>query len=64
VAHGFAAGWLQCVFETSYRAGQPLVSLGVDAANPSGAYRLYEKAGMKPNHEISICEKPFPFPAE
>jgi mycothiol synthase len=61
---GLALALLHCVFETSYRAGQPLVSLGVDAANPSGAYRLYEKAGMKPDHEISIYEKPFPFPAE
>jgi mycothiol synthase len=61
---GLALALLQCVFETSYRARQPLVSLGFDTANPSGAYRLYEKAGMKPDYEISIYEKPFPFPAE
>lgn len=57
---GLALALLQRMFEASYRAGQPLVSLGVDAANPTGAYRLYEKAGMKPDHEISIFEKPFP----
>lgn len=54
---GLALALLQIVFAASYRADQPLVSLGVDAANPSGAYRLYEKAGMKPEHEISIYEK-------
>ncbi|WP_334077592.1 GNAT family N-acetyltransferase [Paenibacillus sanfengchensis] len=54
---GLALALLQTVFEASYRSGQPLVSLGVDAANPSGAYRLYEKAGMKPDYEISIYEK-------
>ncbi|WP_139489074.1 GNAT family N-acetyltransferase [Brevibacillus dissolubilis] len=58
---GLALTLLQCVFEASHRAGQALVSLGVDAANPSGAYRLYEKAGMKPDHEISIYEKSFTF---
>ncbi|HZG17776.1 MAG TPA: GNAT family N-acetyltransferase [Candidatus Bathyarchaeia archaeon] len=58
---GLALALLQYVFEASYCAGQALVSLGVDAANPSGAYRLYEKVGMKPVHEISIYEKSFTF---
>ncbi|MFB9324718.1 GNAT family N-acetyltransferase [Paenibacillus aurantiacus] len=57
---GLALMLLQHVFEASYRAGQTLVSLGVDSANPSGAYRLYEKAGMRPAYEISIYEKSFP----
>jgi len=56
---GLALALLHRAFEASYRAGQPLVALGVDAANPSGAYRLYEKAGMKPEHEITIYEKRF-----
>ncbi|WP_309122387.1 GNAT family N-acetyltransferase [Paenibacillus sp.] len=54
---GLALALLRRAFEASYRAGQPFVSLGVDAANPSGAYRLYEKAGMTPDHEITIYEK-------
>ncbi|WP_018887920.1 GNAT family N-acetyltransferase [Paenibacillus massiliensis] len=57
---GLAQLLLHAVFESSYRAGQPHISLGVDAANPSGAYRLYEKVGMRPDHEISIYEKLFP----
>lgn len=56
---GLALLLLQRMFAESFRAGQPHVSLGVDADNPSGAYRLYEKAGMKPDYEISIYEKPF-----
>lgn len=54
---GLALALLQQMFHSSYHAGQTLVALGVDAANPSGAYRLYEKAGMKPAYEISIFEK-------
>lgn len=60
---GLALALLQGVFASSYHAGQFTVSLGVDAANPTGAYRLYEKAGMKPEYEISIYEKIFPVPA-
>lgn len=56
---GLALALLKNVFASSYRAGQINVSLGVDAANPTGAYRLYEKAGMKPENEISIYEKTF-----
>ncbi|KWX86720.1 GNAT family acetyltransferase [Paenibacillus riograndensis] len=61
---GLALALLQCLFRASYHAGQMLVSLGVDAANPSGAYRLYEKAGMKSEYAISIYEKPFTLLAE
>ncbi|MCK8490029.1 GNAT family N-acetyltransferase [Paenibacillus sp. MBLB2552] len=57
---GLALALLQNVFASSYQAGQFNVALGVDAANPTGAYRLYEKAGMKPENEISIYEKIFP----
>ncbi|MGP0586805.1 GNAT family N-acetyltransferase [Paenibacillus timonensis] len=60
---GLALALLQGAFASSYHAGQFNVSLGVDAANPTGAYRLYEKAGMKPENEISIYEKTFPISA-
>jgi len=56
---GLALALLHRAFVESYGAGQPCVSLGVDADNPTGAYRLYEKAGMQPDHEITICEKRF-----
>jgi mycothiol synthase len=56
---GLALTLLQRMFAASYAAGQSLVSLGVDAESPSGAYRLYEKAGMTPDHEITIYEKRF-----
>ncbi|KWX69819.1 GNAT family N-acetyltransferase [Paenibacillus jilunlii] len=61
---GLALALLQCLFGASYHAGQMLVSLGVDAANPSGAYRLYEQAGMKSEYAISIYEKPFTLSSE
>ena len=34
-----------------------LVCLGVDAANPTGATRLYQKAGMHVAAEYVTCEK-------
>jgi mycothiol synthase len=48
---------LQQAIYSSYAAGQQVVSLGVDSANLSGAYRLYEKVGMKAIHETSLYEK-------
>jgi mycothiol synthase len=40
-----------------YRRGVSTVGLGVDAANPTGATRLYEKAGMHVAHEFVLYEK-------
>ncbi len=54
---GLGLALLQHSFRASFDAGQPVISLGVDTDNLSGAYRLYEKAGMKPVHEVTICEK-------
>lgn len=54
---GLALALLRQAFAASYRAGQPVVSLGVDADNPTGAYRLYEKAGMMPVFQVTVCEK-------
>ena len=53
---GLGMALLQKALHASYFAGQSVVSLGVDAANPSGAYRLYEKVGMKTIHETTLCE--------
>jgi mycothiol synthase len=54
---GLGLALLKQAMIASYAAGQPVVSLGVDADNLSGAYRLYEKAGMKAIHETTLCEK-------
>ncbi|MFL5917386.1 MAG: GNAT family N-acetyltransferase [Gaiellaceae bacterium] len=43
---GIALALLQHAFGEFYRRGKPRVSLGVDAENPTGATRLYERAGM------------------
>jgi mycothiol synthase len=43
---GLAIALLQHVFEHFARLGLKTVGLGVDAENPTGAVRLYERAGM------------------
>jgi mycothiol synthase len=40
-----------------HRRGAVHVGLGVDAANPTGATRLYERAGMRPIKEDVVYEK-------
>jgi hypothetical protein len=40
-----------------YRRGQPRVGLGVDAQNPTGATRLYERAGMHVAYEAAAFRK-------
>jgi len=55
---GIGQALLQQAMYTAFEAGQPTVSLGVDSANLTGAYRLYEKVGMKVIHEVTLCEKP------
>ncbi|MGZ8693661.1 MAG: GNAT family N-acetyltransferase [Gaiellaceae bacterium] len=52
---GFAL--LQHAFGEFYRRGQPRVALGVDAQNPTGATRLYERAGMHIAYEAAAFEK-------
>jgi mycothiol synthase len=46
----------QC-FNDFYYKGMKTVGLGVDAANPTGATRLYKKAGMSVANEYVIYEK-------
>jgi ribosomal protein S18 acetylase RimI-like enzyme len=44
-------------FAEFHRRGMQTIGLGVDAANPTGATRLYQKAGMKVAAEYVIYEK-------
>ena len=44
---GIALALLQHAFGEFYRRGKRRVALGVDAENPTGATRLYERAGME-----------------
>jgi mycothiol synthase len=44
-------------FGEFHRRGMQTIGLGVDAANPTGATRLYQKAGMKVAAEYVIYEK-------
>lgn len=54
---GFGLALLQHAFGEFYRRGQPRVGLGVDAQNPTGATRLYERAGMHVAYEAVAFEK-------
>lgn len=44
--HGLGEALLLHTFNVFFERGQKRVGLGVDAGNPSGAVRLYERAGM------------------
>ena len=44
-------------FGEFHKRGKDVIGLGVDAANPTGATRLYQKAGMKVAAEYVIYEK-------
>jgi mycothiol synthase len=45
-------------FGQLYARGQHRIALGVDAENPTGATRLYERAGMHQAFEAVVYEKP------
>jgi mycothiol synthase len=49
---GLALALLQQAFGEFYRRGKRRVALGVDAENPTGATRLYERAGMYVAYEV------------
>jgi mycothiol synthase len=49
---GLALALLQHAFGEFYRRGKRRVALGVDAENPTGATRLYERAGMRVAFDI------------
>jgi mycothiol synthase len=48
---GLGLALLRHAFGEFYRRGQSRVGLGVDARNPTGATRLYERAGMHATYE-------------
>jgi len=54
---GLGLALLRHAFAEFYRRGQPRVGLGVDAQNPSGATRLYERAGMHITYEAVAFKK-------
>jgi len=48
---------LLTAFDAVHARGGEAVELGVDAANPSGATRLYEDVGMHELHSFDVWEK-------
>ncbi len=54
---GIAEALLETAFAEFFRRGERRVALGVDAQNPTGATRLYEKAGMRVFWEAVVYEK-------
>lgn len=54
---GLGLALLRHAFGEFYRRGQSRVGLGVDAQNPTGATRLYERAGMRIAYEAAAFEK-------
>ncbi len=54
---GLGAALLQHAFREFHRRGLPRVGLGVDAASPSGATRLYEQAGMRVTQHYATYSK-------
>jgi ribosomal protein S18 acetylase RimI-like enzyme len=54
---GIGAALLQHAFAEYCRRGLTHVSLGVDAENPTGATRLYERVGMRVVSEDVVFEK-------
>jgi mycothiol synthase len=54
---GIALALLRHAFAEFYRRGKRSVALGVDAENPTGATRLYERAGMHVAFEAVVYGK-------
>lgn len=54
---GLGLALLQEAFAEFYRRGERRVALGVDATNPTGATRLYDRAGMHVHSEDIVYEK-------
>jgi len=54
---GIAEALLETSFGEFFRRGERRVALGVDAQSPTGATRLYEKAGMRVFWEAVVYEK-------
>jgi mycothiol synthase len=45
------------VFGRFWARGEHSIALGVDAASATGAFRLYERAGMTPARGAVVYEK-------
>jgi mycothiol synthase len=54
---GVGTALLADAFRRFWERGQPSVGLGVDSASETGAFRLYERAGMKPVLGWVVYEK-------
>jgi ribosomal protein S18 acetylase RimI-like enzyme len=54
---GIGYALLQESFREFHRRGERRVGLGVDTENPTGATRLYERAGMRTLFQATIFEK-------
>jgi mycothiol synthase len=55
--NGLGLALLQHSFGEFYKRGTKTIGLGVDASNPTGATRLYQKAGMHAASEFVTYEK-------
>jgi mycothiol synthase len=54
---GIAEALLKRSFAEFFRRGERRVALGVDAQSPTGATRLYDRAGMRVLYEVIVYEK-------
>ncbi len=54
---GLGRALLQTAFQTFFQRNIQVIRLSVDAENPTGATRLYEKAGMHVAHRFILYEK-------
>ena len=55
--HGIGTALLGDSFRRFWERGEHSIGLGVDAANETGAFRLYERAGMSARLGLAIYEK-------
>jgi mycothiol synthase len=55
--HGLGLALLNHSFGEFYKRGMSAIGLGVDASNPTGATRLYQRAGMYAASEFVTYEK-------
>ena len=55
--HGLGLALLQHSFGEFYKRGTQIIGLGVDASNPTGAARLYQRAGMYKASEFITYDK-------
>ena len=54
---GLGLALLHAAFGEFYRRGERRCALGVDTQNPTGAARLYERAGMRPLWQADVLER-------